>query len=240
MTRRYYLSDLPPVAALAVLPNSESQHAIKVMRIQVGETVELFDGRGTQADATVVSVTRKECSVRIEHSSSVDREPNRELTFAIALPKPDRCRELIERLTELGVQRVVPIVAVRTQRGPSENLIGKLRRAVIEACKQSGRNVLMEITEPMSLAEYVDQPDSTPAIDSTPAKWIAHPDGPILDFTQIVSIDSASLLIGPEGGWTEEEINIALDAGFKKVGLGKRIYRIETAAVYLAARLVDH
>jgi len=233
VTRRYYLPEIPTAKTIATLPPAESQHAIKVMRIQVGDSIELFDGVGNQASAMVSSVTRKDCHCTVEAAEPVDREPSCNLTLAIALPKPDRCREMVERLTELGVRRIAPIVAKRTQRGPSPSVIDKLRRAVIEACKQSGRNVLMDIADPGSLDDFVRQ------TNETDIKWIAHPDGEPMTSQIANDRSSAIALIGPEGGWTEDEVALSIDAGYEKIGLGKRIYRIETAATYIASRLID-
>ena len=233
MTRRYYISEIPPVGSIATLQDSEGLHAIKVMRVQTDEQIELFDGRGNQASATIVAVSRKECSCRIDTLMAVDREPSISLTLAVALPKPDRCRELIERLTELGVHRLVPLVASHTQRGPSASLLEKLRRAVVEACKQSGRNVLMDIAEPIPLGAFL----AFPSDDA--AKIIAHPRGQPLDHAEVDSVIAAKILIGPEGGWTDDEVAQAIDVGYRRVDLGRRIFRIETAAVYLAARLID-
>ena len=238
MTRRYFLPDFPPNGVPISLPPPESMHAIKVMRVQVGESFQVFDGRGRQADATVVNVSRNDCQIRLDSPEWVDREPKRKVSLAIAMPKPDRCRELIERLSELGVTRVTPIHAERTQRSPSANLIEKLRRAVIESCKQSNRNVLMEITDPLTLNSYLHDYSNNSDL-SLPIQWIAHPDGQPVQSLSIPSSDPVSILIGPEGGWTDQEIANSISAGFQKVGLGKRIYRIETAATYLAARLID-
>ncbi len=233
MTRRYYCPDLTTSGTLVSLGESESGHAIKVMRVQIGDDVELFDGNGKQAKASVTSLTRKECHLKILTVAEIDREPSVRLQFAIAMPKPDRCKEMIERLTELGVHRIVPIVASRSQREPSASLIGKLRRAVIESCKQSQRNALMEVSDPMQLASFLAE-----ASDAV-TKWIAHPDGEVIASGSNAAVDAATLLIGPEGGWTQDEIEEAITAGYQKISLGKRIYRIETAAVYLASKLIQ-
>ncbi len=247
MTRRYFFPDFPvdssSTGVLATLDASESQHAIKVMRIEVGEEVELFDGKGRQATATVTAVSRKECHCRIDSIEAVDREPACEVTLAIAFPKPDRCREMIERLTELGVRNVVPIVAARSQRAPSPSVIAKQRRAVIEACKQSGRNVLMQIADPCSLADFIasdhHSPSHHPSNGQAPIRWIADPDGVSIHQSSRGGIGQAVVLVGPEGGWNAQEILQSIDAGYEKVGFGKRIFRIETAAAYIASRLID-
>ena len=232
MTRRYYCPELRSASELT-LSGSEAQHALRVMRIQVGDEIEVFDGLGNAADARVESIARSELVVKIGQIQSRDGECSVCLELAIALPKPDRARELVERLTELGVRRVTPILAQRTQRPPSGSLLGKLRRAVIESCKQCGRNQLMTIDEPVSLSQFLSE------LSGSATKWIAHPDGESIQSALEGSLQQVSALVGPEGGWTEEEVRIATDAGFKRIGLGKRIYRIETAAVVIAARLAD-
>jgi 16S rRNA (uracil1498-N3)-methyltransferase len=242
VTRRYYCPELTAGGPLFSLDEAEAGHAIKVMRVQVGDEVELFDGKGSQAKASIASVSRKECHLKIESVAQIDREPSVKLQFAIAMPKPDRCKEMIERLTELGVCRVVPIIAARTQREPSPSLIGKLRRAVIESCKQSQRNVLMEVADPMRLQAFLSKADDVTDTntDDLAAKWVAHPDGEAITSASIQAVDAATLLVGPEGGWTQAEIDEAVSAEYQKISLGKRIYRIETAAVYLASKLIHN
>ena len=231
MTRRYYHSSLPNDGGSITLNESESQHAIRVMRVQVGDEIELFDGLGNQAVAVITEVTRRDCHCKASAPEKIDREPSVHLHLAIALPKPDRAKELIERLSELGVAIVTPIVAQRTQRAPSASLISKLRRAVIESCKQSQRNVLMEIADPIGLTNFLE------TSSECQTKWIAHPDGkPFCEISDQPKGNVAAL-IGPEGGWSDDEVNESVQAGYEKIGLGNRIYRIETAAVVIAARL---
>ena len=231
MTRRYFHAELPINGGSVSLNESESQHASRVMRVQPGDQIELFDGAGRQCAATVLDVSRRACHCQAEPAMAVDREPTVSLELGIALPKPDRAKELIERLTELGVSSVTPIVAQRTQRPPSAGLLEKLERLVVESCKQSGRNVLMQIGELCDLMTFIES-------TSAEKKLIAHPDG-----VEIGSVgpmpNCVAVLVGPEGGWTDDEVSRAVDADFTKVGLGARIYRIETAAVVIAARVID-
>ena len=232
MTRRYYCPDLPVQGGPVVLGESESQHAIRVMRLQVGDSIQLFDGVGNQSDATVIQINRRECHCRADQAVAIDREPSCELHLGIALPKPDRAKEMIERLTEMGVRSVTPIIAERTQRPPSVSLLGKLRRGVVEACKQSERNVLMRVGDPVKLPEFL-------STDSAPRRLLAHPDGlAFADWIDDEAPVAAQGLIGPEGGWTDTEAADAVEAGYTKVTLGKRIYRIETAAAVVAARVL--
>jgi 16S rRNA (uracil1498-N3)-methyltransferase len=231
MTRRYFVPDLPPHGGLVTLSDHEAQHAVRVMRVQVGDAITLFDGKGSESKAIISELSRNECCCDAEPPERVDREPVRAIHLGIALPKPDRARELIERLTELGVKSVRPITAARTQRPPSDSLLEKLHRGVIEACKQSGRNELLQILPTQSATDFFTSSDEG-------KRLIAHltPESKSLDVAKKSSTIFAA--IGPEGGWTDDEFTLATDHGFEPINLGKRIYRVETAATVVASLLV--
>ncbi len=230
MTRRYYVPDL--TTGLVAMPTEEAQHAIRVMRVQVGDGVTLFDGQGRQCEAQVVAIGRNECQCDAAAIELVDREPACEIHLGIALPKPDRAKELIERLTELGVARVTPVTAARTQRPTSDSVLEKLRRGVVEACKQSGRNRLMTIDDSVSSSEFFS------AHSGASVCIIAHPMDVATSIVDLRGNPTVTAAIGPEGGWTDDEVATAIAAGFQGVNLGDRIYRIETAAVAIASVLV--
>ncbi|TWU46745.1 RsmE family RNA methyltransferase [Rubripirellula reticaptiva] len=231
MTRRYFVPDLPRNGGLVPLPSEEAQHAIRVMRIRVDDPMTLFDGCGYEAEATVISLGRNKCQCQAEVASAINREPACKVHMAIALPKPDRAKELVERLTELGVASLTPILGKRSQRPPKDTFLEKLRRASVEACKQSGRNQLMEIHDTVSAIDYFESTIEGPRL-------IAHPTQSTASLDSFRNAPVLTTAIGPEGGWTDEEIEIATRHGFLGVDLGSRIYRIETAAVVVAAVLV--
>ena len=231
MTRRYFVSDLPVSGGRVMLPDTEAQHAIRVMRVQVGDEIELFDGKGHQCRATFTEIGRNRCQCLAEPVEFVSREPSVSLELGIALPKPDRCRELVERLTELGVRSVTPLVAKRTQRPPSDSLLDKLKRSVVEASKQCGRNHLMEIHSVTPANEFFAN-----AEDGT--KLIAHPSNDAATLGSVTKGESFVAAVGPEGGWTDEEVDLARRHDFRPIGLGSRTYRIETAAVAISAVLI--
>ncbi|EMI18275.1 Ribosomal RNA small subunit methyltransferase E [Rhodopirellula maiorica SM1] len=237
MTRRYYCSNLPSNGGSIVLADAEAQHAIRVMRVKTGDSITLFDGTGSEAEAVIDSITRRECFCTTQPPTHPDREPQLTLHLGIALPKPDRCRELVERLTEIGVKTLTPVVADRTQREPSTSLLEKLRRTVIEACKQSGRNHLMEIGDAVRSSQFFA--DTT---QQNHPRWIAHPanesDSCSMN-THYGEIAKSVVAVGPEGGWTDSEVALAMQHGYECLPLGNRIYRIETAAVVIAARMLQ-
>lgn len=231
MTRRYFATHLPVQGGLVSLDDAETHHAINVMRIRSGETVCLFDGLGREASAMVETVGRREVTCQAAPAQCVDRENEISLIVGVAMPKGDRSKELVERLTELGVNVLVPLHCKRTQWPVPDNAITKWERVVIDACKQSGRNHLMKIDSPQSAAQWLQQTDAPEC-----SKFIAHPD---IDLASVATAPSraratyrsARIAIGPEGGFSDEEVELADQQGWQRMSLGNRIYRIETATI---------
>lgn len=239
MGQRFFLEQSPVEEAVEIiLGGREAQHLIKVMRSKVGDTIELFDGSGTQWQAQVQEIRRNDATLRVLSSELVSLEPEVQLTLGVALPKGDRQKWVIGKLVELGVHRVIPL---RTENGvaqPVEKAIGRLRRQVVEASKQCGRNQLMEITEPCGFSDFLGQ--------SFIQRWIAHPptaEGPAnVESVSVTALGiesgSVGVVIGPEGGFSVREITEAVAAGWAPLELGSRILRIETAAMAIAAQLL--
>jgi 16S rRNA (uracil1498-N3)-methyltransferase len=145
------------------------------------------------------------------------------LHVASALPKGDRGDFLIEKLTELGATDFTPLVTERGVVKADESKADKLRRAVIEASKQCGRNVLMRVHAPARWADWCPRQSGL--------RLIAHPGGAARGFRPGTG---ATVAIGPEGGFTEQEVELALANGWERVSLGPRILRVETAALAAA------
>jgi 16S rRNA (uracil1498-N3)-methyltransferase len=224
MADRYYVNSRLQ-AGPVTLAGPEAYHLAAVCRARPGDVICLFNGDGAEYPATVIELAKKYVEVRVTGREAPVRELGFRLELAAALPKSDRADVLIEKLTELGVTRFVPLETSRSVVHPRATKIDRLRRAVIEASKQCGRNVLMQIEERTKWTDYL-------ARDDLPARrFVAHPGGSIW---QRNSGDIA-IAIGPEGGFTDEEVGAARAAGWQTVGLGPRILRVETAAIALAA-----
>ena len=136
------------------------------MRATPGTQVTLFDGGGDEFSATVAQLRRSDVELSILSRESIDRELPFDLTLGVALPKGDRQKWLVEKAVELGVTRIVPL---RTRRGvaqPVEQALVRLRRAVIEASKQCGRNRLLQIDEPRNWPDFVADAADTPVVSS--------------------------------------------------------------------------
>lgn len=196
--------------------------------------VVLFDGSGFEFDAKIVRIGRSEVELTVRNSRAVNRELPMEVTLAVALPKGDRQRWLVEKAVELGIARIVPLQTTRSVAKVTPQVVKRLQRTVIEASKQCGRNRLLEIAPSQSWAELVA------AGREIPTRILAHPHAKTptsgdWDSAKTVLSGAVAMAVGPEGGFTEAEVSLATDAGWQAVGLGPRILRVETAAVLLTA-----
>ena len=154
--------------------------------------------------------------------------------MGVPLPKGDRQRWLIEKLVELGVQHLVPLSTAHTVAQAGDAARDRLRRTVIEAAKQCGRNRLMEIHAPQQWHDFVR------SADAAAQRWLAHPGtsptlGDILRESAATSAAGFVTAVGPEGGLTDEEVAQAIASGWTAVSLGPCILRVETAATLLAS-----
>jgi 16S rRNA (uracil1498-N3)-methyltransferase len=230
MSARFY-SATPILTERATLDGAEAHHVSHVMRATVGESVTLFDGGGTEFEAVIESLGRSSVDLRIVERREVDRELPFALMVGVALPKGDRQKWLVEKLTELGVTTLVPLVTERGVAQPTAGAIARLDRSVIEASKQCGRNRLMRIAAPLVWEEWISRSE----VPADSRRLIAHPGGSPLATLDFALPQPTQLAIGPEGGFTEAEAAAAQAAGWRTVSLGPRTLRVETAAVALVA-----
>ena len=200
------------------------------MRAKVGDELILFDGQGGEFPARIAKIGRSEIELSVIERRNISRELPFRLVVGAALPKGDRQRWLVEKLVELGVSELVPLVTERSVAQPSGNTLERLRRAVIEASKQCGRNQLMAVGHATTFNSFLAE-----ATESA-TKLIAHPPTPDEGATSwSTNAGAAIIAVGPEGGFTEEEIALANDHYWTNVSLGTRVLRTETAAVALAS-----
>jgi 16S rRNA (uracil1498-N3)-methyltransferase len=229
MADRYFASE-PVHGDQAVLSGPEAHHLLHVMRAKLGDEVLLFDGCGAEYLARVERLSRSEVQLAILVRTAADRELKFRLTLGVALPKGDRQKWLVEKAVELGVTRIVPLATSRGVAQPTAGTLDRLRRTIIEASKQCGRNRLLEISEAEAFQPFLRSPPSSAL------RILAHPGGqPLLDVSPPSISSDVYAAIGPEGGFTDDEVAGAPSAGWQTVTLGPRILRVETAALALAA-----
>ena len=233
----FYCAPLPDVVGERVtLTGDEAQHALGARRLQIGSDIGLFDGQGTAARAVVTAVDRRRQSLE---AKLTDRQrmpnPRPAVHLACALPKGDRQHVLLDMATQLGMVRFTPLQCTHSVVKPGANSRERLRRICLEACKQSRRFYLPEIDAPATPGELARRvpPGNL---------WVAHPttDVPAAFIGQ--QTNTLTLFIGPEGGFTSQELEAVMAAGARPFSLGSAILRIETAAVaaLVAATLGAH
>jgi 16S rRNA (uracil1498-N3)-methyltransferase len=231
MAERFFCPDAAAGSNLT-LTGDEAWHLARVRRVTPGEVVEVFDGRGFATRAEVVALGKDRVELLAVGPPLPDRAAGVKLTLATAVPKGDRFDWLVEKATELGVDRLVPLVTERSVVDPRPAKLDRVRRAVIEASKQCGRNRLMDVEAPRGWAEWVRSVGSG-------ARVVAHPGGAGLPGWPVPSPGgTAALAVGPEGGLTEGEVEAARAAGWVVGGLGPTLLRVETAGLTGCARLL--
>ncbi|WP_435015761.1 RsmE family RNA methyltransferase [Tundrisphaera sp. TA3] len=231
MADRFFYPN-PPVDGIATLEGDEARHLARVRRVAVGECVELFDGKGRAFRAEVEGLGRDRVTLRIVGPGPDSGVPACSLTLATAVPKGDRFDWLVEKATEVGVARLVPLTTARSVVDPRATKLDRLRRAIIEAAKQSRRDRLMDLDAAVAWSALVRD-------GRAPFRYIADPSGPPIAAVEPPARGSSAILaIGPEGGFAPEELAEAADQGWRPVGLGAHILRIETAALVGAATLL--
>lgn len=217
------------------LSAEDARHAVTVLRLKPGQHVEIVHA-GSLWDAEIVSADVREVCVR-PVASLPSREPGLSVTLFQGLPKADKMDWIVQKATELGVSRIVPLAmdrcVVRLDPKDASRKLERWRKIAREAGKQSGRCVIPEITEPFTLKQLPSLP-RFPEISVVPWEE-AGEYGPLSFSRDHASLSSLGILIGPEGGITKEEIDLLREAGIIPLTLGKRILRTETAGLAAAA-----
>lgn len=209
----------------------QSRHLRGVLRIGVGETVELFDGTGASAMASVTRLA-DEVELQVAEVRPADEGALR-LTIAAAPPKGSRADWLVEKLSELGVAGYIPLQTARTVVHPEDGKLQRWQRLATESAKQCKRPGLMEIAPSTGL-----QPLVSDARYAHATRWVLSTDAqslPVLEALPGLASGEILALIGPEGGWTDHEEQFLRDSGFAPIHLTRTILRIETAAITLAS-----
>src|SRR5579871_514715 len=225
MVHRFYIN-CPLRPGLVSMQGPEAHHLATVCRFRPGDAICLFNGDGHDYPATVVSVARHSVTVDILTVESPQRESEWHVEVAAPVPKGDRAQFLLEKLTELGVRSFIPLRTQHSVVHPRETKLDRLQRYVIEASKQCGRNVLLRVGPLTDWSTYCHRSD-LPGV-----RIVAHPDGAHGSWPRGGEL---ALAVGPEAGFTPEEIEAGRAHGWQVIHLGPRILRTETAALVLAA-----
>lgn len=209
------------------LPDSVFRHAVQVLRLKTGAHLQLFDGEGQAYLAELTEVGRRVARVKLLQTLSSQVESPLTLTLMQGISRGERMDFAIQKAVELGVNHIIPVLTercnVNLKQERAEKRLVHWQGVVISACEQSGRNTLPILHDIVSLEAAI-----TACQD--PCKLVLAPEA-TQRFTELPAQQQATLLIGPEGGLTETELEFAMQQGFTSLRFGPRILRTETASV---------
>lgn len=229
MVPRFYCPQPLTLGRRLVLPSDIAHHAIRVLRLRVGDEIALFTGEGGEYGACIVDAGR-DVVVEIHDFAETEREAPIELTLVQALPAADKMDWIVQKAVELGCARIVPVLASRSVvRLAGERAMRRAehwRGVAQSACEQCGRNRLPVVDEIIPLPDFLAASQESPALRlalvpgaEQPIGSLARPDA------------GAMIMVGPEGGFAEGELAAIAACGWRSLSLGPRVLRTETAGL---------
>lgn len=225
--RIYQPGDYQSGQLLELSPEA-GQHVAVVLRMQPGESLTLFCGDNREFTAIIDRVKKKQVIVSVGLVTEKNRESPLKVHLAQAISKGDRMEMVMQKSVELGVASIIPLITDRSSvKLDKERMAKKLHQwqaIVIAACEQSGRNKVPIVHQPVTLEHYVKE-------ERAKLKFILHPDCNATWRDYILEQSDIALIIGPEGGLSDEEIKLACHYEFLPLSLGPRVLRTETAAI---------
>lgn len=243
MTRRRFYA--PPSAfnlhrGSVTLATDEARYLREVLRLKVGDEVYVFNGEGKEFRSQIEESRRDTATLKVvEEVAPARPESPLALTLAVALLKGEKFDLVVQKATELGASRIVPVVTkladIRLRdTSDASKRVSRWQRIALEASKQSGRAVVPDVGSPVAFESLAGETDSSTAI------MFSERDGqPLAEVLGESASNPPSLtaLVGSEGGWTDQEITLARESGWRVATLGGRTLRAETAAITVTALL---
>ncbi len=232
---RSYITEALHIGQELVLSEAASNHLVRVLRLGVDDNCVLFNGDGFDYLAKIINVAKRGASVEIMSSHAVTNESPVHITLVQGIARGEKMDWILQKATELGVHRIVPVVTERTEvKIDSERSDKKMHHwlgVVASACEQSGRARLPEIIEPCPLSHW-------PLQDKNFNKFALDPNG-VFGFSDLASTKpiAVTFAIGPEGGFSERDLATLKAGGFQGLRMGPRILRTETAGLAAIAAL---
>src|SRR5271167_1203481 len=242
---RVYLEGALIPGTTVELAREAGAHLAKVLRAHSGDELVLFNGDGREFLGTIDAVRGSRVAVSIGAARGIDRESPCRLTLVQCVPRGDRMDFIVQKATELGVARIVPVLSQRSvMRLDSSQAAAKQahwRAVAVSACEQCGRNRLPRVEAPQALLNYLGAlaaPGEAGAAGGIGGRLVMEPEdepgvenAPPVDIASLSAMAAVEIAIGPEGGFAAEELEAFQLSAFIRTGLGPRILRTETAAI---------
>lgn len=218
------------------LPAQAGEHVARVLRLTPGDPLTLFNGDGNDYPASILAVGKRDVRVRIESRQALHNESPLPLTLAQGVARGEKMDLIVQKATELGVVRVVPLLTERSEvkldAARAEKRLAHWRAVAASACEQSGRARVPDIAPALPLASWLDGLEKDGAL-----RLALLPEASRTSRELRFTASGGLLVIGPEGGLGERDIGALTDAGFEGLQLGPRILRTETAGLAALAAL---
>ncbi len=212
-----------------------AHHAARVLRLRVGDSVTVFNGRGGEYAAVIGKIVRDQVTVEIESHIAVERESPLNVTLVQAVSSGDRMDLTLQKAVELGVACIAPVIGhrsiMRLSGERAEMRVQRWQQVVVAACEQCGRNRVPTVMTMLPISTWFE------TAEKAQTRWVLSPRAEHQLRALARPAQALQLLVGPEGGFTEEEERAAADAGFVGMRLGPRILRTETAAPAVLAAM---
>jgi 16S rRNA (uracil1498-N3)-methyltransferase len=227
----FYLPDYTPGQKTIVLSEETSKHIVQVLRMRIGEMLQLTDGKGSLLTVSIIDDHKKKCTVEVKETTYTDAKKNK-ATVAISLLKnANRFEWFLEKATELGISEVIPLLSERTEKQHFRH--DRMTNILVSAMLQSQQVWLPELPEPQKLVSVIQSA-------AQQKKFVAHcMDGDKSELKKVVDTNSSQIiLIGPEGDFSQEEVDSAVKQGFVPISLGNTRLRTETAGIIAATLLM--
>jgi len=234
---RFYLPDTLATGMSYSLPDQTSRQIVNVLRLKPGDEIRLFSGDGSEFSAEITDVRRGIVAVRVARRDPGIAQLSPSLTVALSLIKHDRFEWALQKLTELGVDRVIPMATERTvlsfRVDRAAQRFARWQRIVVEAAEQSGRATLPAIEPATEFSDVL-------AVHAESRAIVLWEDEQAVDLPRLLDDRPTLLFIGPEGGFSAAEVDLAREMGCDTASLGPLTLRAETAAVAAAAMMLAH
>ena len=232
----FYIEKTDITENIATISGEEAQHISRVLRMKKGDEVTLCDGEGMFYEAVLSDFSDKMVTAEITSSRKAETEPNVQVTVFQGVPKNPKLETIIQKLTEIGAVRLVPVDTKRAvAKLDKENKVDRLRKIAREAAKQSKRGIVPEVLSPVSFKEAVKMAAEA---DLALIPYEEEREMSLKKALQGKTPKTVSVMIGPEGGFDSEEIRLAMESGITSVTLGKRILRTETAPIAVCSAIL--
>jgi len=236
---KFFVEPNKVMGDIITIDTSDVLHITKVLRLNVGDTVTVSDSTSTDYECEIAEISKDSVLLKILSKKNIDTESNIEITVFQALPKASKMEYIIQKNTELGVVRFVPVAlsrcVVKLDKKEEDKKVLRWQKISDEAAKQSGRGILPQVSGVLNLKTAVEEMKKS---DLFFVPYESEDNNSLKPFLKGKSPKTVSYLIGPEGGFSPDEVDYIKEQGIPLITLGKRILRTETASLAVTSMLM--